>query len=157
MKDSLAKAKKYALKLLSYKNRSEKELKDRLNKKGFSESVASSTLKYLKEVGLINDFYLAKVLKEEALTRRLLSQNGAKRFLLNKGIPNDIIDTIFDKNEQTDINNARKIVDKKLKILKSQPPQIIKKRLYNLLLGKGYSYETIMKILKEKNLFEEEQ
>ncbi len=156
MKDSLANAKKYALKLLSYKNRSEKELKDRLNKKGISESVASSTLKYLKEAGFINDFYLAEVLKEEALTRRLLSQNGAKRFLLNKGIPHDIIDTIFDKNEQTDINNARKIVDKKLKILKSRSPQVIKKRLYNTLLRKGYSYETIMKVLKEKNLFEEE-
>lgn len=156
MKDSLANAKKYALKLLSYKNRSEKELKDRLNKKGISESVASSTLKCLKEAGLINDFYLAEVLKEEALTRKLLSQNSAKRFLLNKGIPNDIVDIIFDKNEQTDIDNARKIVEKKLKILKSQPPQVIKKRLYNILLRKGYSYETIMKILREKNFFEEE-
>ncbi len=156
MKDSHAKIKKYALKLISYKSRSEKELKDRLKRKGICESVVSSTLEYLKELGLVNDFYLAQVLKEEALTRKLLSQNGAKKFVLNRGIPKDIVDIIFDTDEQIDTDNARKIVDKKLKILKSQPPHIIKRRLYHLLLRKGYSYETIMKVLKEKNFFEED-
>lgn len=157
MKDSHAKAKKYALKLISYKSRSEKELKDRLKRKGISESVICSTLEYLKEVGLVNDFYLAQVLKEEALTRRLLSQNGAKKFVLNRGIPKDIVDIIFNIDEQVDTDNARKIVDKKLKILKSQPPHVINRRLYNFLLRKGYSYETIMKILKERNFFKEDQ
>lgn len=151
MKDSHVNAKQYALKLLSYRSRSEKELISRLRRKGINESVAFSTISYLKDIGLINDFSLAEALKREALSTKLLSQNGAKIFILNRGISRDIVDMIFSKDENTDFDNARKFVNKKLKILRGYSKEVIRRRLYNLLSRRGYSIETIMKVLKEKN------
>jgi regulatory protein len=156
LKDSHVKAKQYALKLLSYRGRSEKELTTRLKIKGINESVASLTVGYLKDIGLIDDFSLAETLKREALTAKLLSQNAAKKYVLNRGIPHDIVDIIFSKDEDADFDNARRIAEKKLRILKDYPYKVAKRRLCNLLSRKGYSYETIMKVLKERNFNEED-
>ena len=45
--------------LLNYRSRSEKELRERLEKKGFSENHIASTLKHLKEAGYLDDHALA--------------------------------------------------------------------------------------------------
>lgn len=146
------KARQYAFKLLSYRGRSEKELKERLIKKGITKTVASSTIKYLKHLGLIDDMALAETLKREALTTKLLSQNGARRFILNRGIPREIVNQILSNDGNEDLENARKLVDKKLKAFKDYSLDTVKRRLYNLLLRRGYSFETINTVLKEKKL-----
>jgi regulatory protein len=146
------KAKQYAFKLLSYRGRSEKELKERLIKNGITKTVASSTIKYLKHLGLIDDMALAETLKREALTTKLLSQNGARRFILNRGIPYEIVNQILSNDENKDIENARRLVDKKLKAFKDYSSETAKRRLYNLLFRRGYSFETINKVLKENKL-----
>lgn len=149
MIDFQNKAKEYAFKLLSYRGRSEKELKERLIKKGFSKALVSSTVKNLKDLGLINDSSLAETLKREALSIKLLSQKGARNFLYSRGIPHEIINQVLDYNEAVDINNARRLVDKKINTLKNYSPLIIKKRLYGLLARRGYPSDIILKVLKE--------
>ena len=150
------KARQYAFKLLSYRGRSEKELGERLRKKGFTEPVVSSTIDYLKRVGLIDDRALAEVLKRKALTTKLLGHNGVRRFLLEKGIPRDIVDLELSHNENEDIENARILVRKKFKNLKNCSSETAKRRLYNILFRRGYSFDTINKILKDKNIMEED-
>jgi regulatory protein len=149
---NVRKAKKYAFKLLSYRGRSEKELEDRLVKKGFSKTVASSTIGYLKKLGLIDDKTFAEYLKREALTKKLLSHNGAKRFLISRGIPRVIAEEILSNVENADIENAKRLVDKKLKAIINYSPLNKKKKLYNLLCRRGYSRDAIYKVLKENNL-----
>jgi regulatory protein len=149
------KARQYAFKLLSYSGRSEKELGERLRKKGFTEPVISSTINYLKRAGIIDDRALAEVLKRKALTTKLLGHNGVRRFLLEKGIPRDIVDLELSHNENEDIENAGILVRKKLKNLKDCSSETAKRRLYNILFRRGYSFDTINKILKDKNIMEE--
>ncbi|MEW6162133.1 MAG: regulatory protein RecX [Nitrospirota bacterium] len=149
------KARQYALKLLGYRGRSRKELEERLTKKGFSETVVSSTINYLRDVGLIDDRALAEALKREAITTKLFSQYGARKFMLTRGIPREIVDSMFIPDEKEDIENAKRLVDKKLRIMKNYPAEKIKRRLYNLLLRKGYSFETIEAVLKGKKFKED--
>lgn len=156
MRDLRDEARQYAFKLLSYRGRSEKELEGRLIKKGFPETVVFSTINRLKQSGLINDRALAEDLKREAITRKLLSHTGAKRFMCNRGIPREIVDSMFSHDENEDIENAKKLVDKKLRAMENCPAEKIKKRLYNLLLRRGYSFETIKTVLKDKNFNEED-
>ena len=151
------KAKQYSLKLLSYKGRSEKELEERLKKKGIKGDVISSTILYLKNIGLVNDMSLAETLKREALTRKMLSYFGARNFMLRRGIPKSIIDSVLSRDDNTDIENAIKLVDKKLRMLGTYPADTAKRRLYNLLVRRGYSSGTIMKVLKEKMMREEDE
>jgi regulatory protein len=151
------KAKQYSLKLLSYRGRSEKELEERLRKKGVSARGISSTMRYLKDTGLLNDLSLAESLKREALTYRMLSQAGARYFMLRRGIPRSIVDSVLSNDDNIDIDNAVKFVDKKLRVLGKYPAETAKRRLYNLLLRRGYSSGTILKVLKEKIMKEEEK
>ena len=151
------KAKQYSLKLLSYRGRSEKELEERLRKKGVSARGISSTMQYLKDTGLLNDLSLAESLKREALTYRMLSQAGARYFMLRRGIPRSIVDSVLSNDDNRDIENAVKCVDKKLRVLGKYPAETAKRRLYNLLLRRGYSSGTILKVLKEKIMKEEEK
>jgi len=150
------KAKQYSLKLLSYRGRSEKEMEERLRKKGVSARGISSTIRSLKDTGLLNDLSLAESLKREALTYRMLSQAGARNFMLRRGIPRSIVDSVLSNDDNIDIDNAVKFVDKKLRVLGRYPAEIAKRRLYNLLLRRGYSSGTILKVLKEKIVKEED-
>lgn len=155
MKGSRDKATQYALKLLGYRGRSVKELEDRLRGKGIPASAVSSAIRHLKDIGLIDDVSLAESLKREAETTKMLSQKGAKRYLFSRGIPRDIIEMVFSHEDNPDVENAGRLVDKKMKVLGGYPAEIVKRRLYGLLSRRGYSSETILKVLKDKYFMKE--
>jgi regulatory protein len=150
------KARQYALKLLSYRGRSERELEERLIKKGISKAEAFSAIEYLKHAGLIDDKSLAETLKREALTTKMLSRNGARRFMMNRGIPVDIADMVFSETDDTDIDNAARFAEKKFRVLKNYPPETAKRRLYGLLSRRGYSSDTIMTVFRKINFTKED-
>ena len=156
MKDSQNKAKQYALKLLGYRGRSEKELKERLLKKGIPESLVVMTVDHLRRLGYIDDTALAENLKREAIKKKLLSQAGAKKYLLNRGIPRDIVHGIFQQEEAADRETAIQFVQKKMRALGDYPQETVRRRLYNQLLRRGYSSETICAALKDKTINEED-
>jgi len=57
-------AMKSALRLLSYRSRSEREIRDRLSKKGVAADALDSTIGRLREVGLLNDAEFAQSFAE---------------------------------------------------------------------------------------------
>ena len=156
MNDLQNKARQYALKLLSYRGRSERELKARLIRKGVSDSLAVSTVDYLRNLGYLDDVSLAETLKSEAISRKLLSITGAKKYLLERGIPRDIVSRVFLQEEETDRKNAIKYICKKIRTLGQYPEETVRRRLYNQLLRRGYSPETIISALKDKIIHWEE-
>ena len=114
-----------------------------------------STIKYLRQIGLIDDMLLAESLKREAMSIKLLGQHGARRLMLHRGIPQHIVDVVLHLYEKEDIFNAQKLVDKKLRSLETYPLEKARRRIYNLLLRKGYSYEIINKVMRYKNFKED--
>ncbi|NWF97928.1 MAG: RecX family transcriptional regulator [Nitrospirae bacterium] len=145
MKDSQNKIKQYALKLLSYRARSEKELKERLKNKGFPENDIFTVTEHLKELGFINDNLLAESLKRDASERKLLSSDGIKKYLLQKGIPKNVIKSVCNGNDNEDLDNAIKYLLKKFRKSGFYPDEKTKKKLYNQLLRRGYSPDIIFK------------
>lgn len=152
MKDSLVEAKKYALRLLRYRDRTEKEIKERLSKKGFNDKHINFVIESLKEAGLINDIKYAISIKENALKRKFLSFKSAKYYAMHKGLSKEIVEQIFNEDFNNDVNNARRLIAKKMKIMDEYPRETKLKKLYNLLLRKGYSNDIIQKVLREINL-----
>jgi regulatory protein len=148
LKDLQNKARQYALKLLSYRGRSEKELKERMTRKGFSDTLISSTIDHLRNLGFVNDVSLAESLKREATANKFFSRNGARRYMLNRGIPRDVIHTVCGQDREEDLQNAQRYIEKKFRLLKTFPPATVKRRLYAQLLRRGYSPETISTVLK---------
>lgn len=157
MTDSAPDARKYAFRLLGYRSRSEKELRERLKKKGFSESAITSTLKHLKEHGYIDDHALALNLKYQAFNSKLLGHNRAKMFLSGRGLPGEIVDAALQYDEEAEIEKIQKLIDKKLKTMGNYLDKKNEKRLWDFLVRKGYSFSTIRKACQNlKKIGEEE-
>jgi len=151
------KARRYAIKLLSYRGRSENELEERLREKGISESVIHKTIRYLRDAGLVDDVSLAETLRREAFSTKMYSQYAARRFLLQRGIPHDITDTVLQGDRNDDLSNARRLADKKLRILRNYPLMTAKRRLYYLLSRRGFSPEIIRTVCNEIQFQKEEK
>ena len=84
----------YAFRLLKYRLRSEYELRQRLKKRGFPESVISETLLFLKDKGLVDDSEFARIWVESRI-KRPLGIYRLKQELRTKGIDRGLIDEVI--------------------------------------------------------------
>lgn len=133
----------YALKLLSYRGRSERELINRLSIKGYTDEDIRKSLEELKDMGLIDDRKTALDFKNYAKETKKLGSMGIRNFLLSRGISVDVIEEICNDNDEEE--DAYKLIQKRIRNLEDEKA---KKRIYSLLQRRGYSFETISKVLK---------
>ena len=146
---------RYAYRLLSYRDRSEKELTDKLKWKGFSAEIIQQTINHLSEKGFINDTALALSLRRIAEDARLLGNRGVRIFLHRRGIPEELIRDVFTGDDPDEIIRANKVVSKKLKAIENYSDEEIKKKMWRFLVRKGYSFDTINKILRQFKIKED--
>jgi regulatory protein len=143
---------RYAFRLLSYRGRSERELNDRLKRKGFTEETVLNTISHLKDNGFIDDVELALTLKSSAQENKLLGNEGIKGFLRQRGISEETIGNVITDEDTDEILRAKKLVDRRLKTMENYPVFEMKKKLWRLLARKGYSFDTIKKVVKQVNV-----
>lgn len=147
-------AKRCAFRLLSYRARSGRELRERLEKKGFSGEEVSRTLVYLKKAGFIDDAALAADLKRQALDQKHLGYAAARQFMRKRGLSREIIDSALGYDEDAEIGNARKLLDKKSKTMGNYLTKKDKKRLYDFLARRGFATAVIGKALGDLSFCE---
>jgi SOS response regulatory protein OraA/RecX len=122
-------------------------MRERLLKKGFPEDTVSGTLEYLKQTGLIDDAALAANLKRLALDQRHLGYGAARQFMQKRGLPRELIGQTLGYDEETELANARKLLDKKCRTMGNYLTKKDKKRLYDFLARRGYLPVVIGKVL----------
>jgi regulatory protein len=143
-KGSPSEARKYALRLLSYRARSCSELVGRLQQKGFSREEAERTVGYLKDKGFIEDRDVARELLRYATERKHLGRRGIEMFLRRRGIDRDIISDILSSHTvDVDRVSAMKYVKRRLGALDSLPDETVKRRISAALRRRGFSAEVI--------------
>lgn len=144
-----------ALRLLSYRWRSEKEMTERLRMKGFGDPAINGVILRLKSGGFLDDRRLASSLKTYAGESKHLGILGIRRFLAGRGVPRDIIKEVTGDIEEEE--SARRLVEKKLATWRRESssglhaqltPGMIRK-LYGILSRRGYLAETIRRTLKQ--------
>ena len=155
MTGSAAKARSYALTLLRYRGRSEKELRDRLRKKGYQQEDIDAAVLNLRDSGFLDDEALAENLKRQAMTNRLLGFDGARRFMQQRGLPRQIIDRALTYDEETELRSIEKLIDKKQRTIEKYPEPKRTRSLVGFLMRKGYPLHIIRKALKNRYLHEE--
>lgn len=122
-----------AFHFLSFRSRSEKEMRDFLSK---NELEAEDTIIRLKELDLINDAKFTKEFVNRTKGKKLLSIE-----LKRKGIPEEVIsDQLSVINE---IELAEKFLNKKKNI---KDDEQVKRLLY----ARGFSWDTIEKVIKKR-------
>lgn len=131
------------LNLLSFRLRSEWELRDYLKRKECPQAVTEKILNKLSINGFVNDEQFAKRWVENRRLMKATSRRKLAQELQQKRIPRDIIEAVLaDDKEATDEREVlRELVEKKRH---RYPDQI---KLMQYLARQGYNYEDIKNVL----------
>jgi regulatory protein len=142
-------AKTCALKLLSYRSRSRKEIFDRLKSKGFSVIEIENTIHFLENTGLVSDEALTKELFRFSVERKSLGKKGIETLLSRRGIDKELIHKeLSTYTNDIEAESAARFAEKKIKSLNKYPKEIIRRRLWGMLQRRGFSAEVINKVIE---------
>jgi regulatory protein len=138
--------KQKAFKLLGRRLHSEKELRTKLNQKGYEKDLIDVVIEELHSKNYLNDYEFAKQFAEENIKNKLWGQIKIESELVKKGVKREIIsevlkDKFFDGNS---LESAVILVNKKLKTFlgKKIDDKKLKLKLLSFLISRGYDYET---------------
>lgn len=139
----------HALNLLSYRQRSEKEIYLALKRKGFEENYIRYSINYCMENNYLNDKDFAISFINDKLNLNKLGPERIRYELNLKGISKDIIDDllIIDFDEQYE--TAMELAQKKLPSYRKDDSNTIYRKLSGFLQRKGYSYDVISKVIRQ--------
>lgn len=140
-----------ALRYLSRRLHSVKELRLKLIRKKFEQEFIDKIINELIEKGFLNDFQFASEFAEHK--SREWGKEKLKSELIRKGIGREIIDQILLNNlsEENDYINAKKLAAKKYKILsgRKSDDKKIREKVFSFLIYKGYDYELSKNVTEE--------
>ena len=146
--DPVAAAREIALRRLSVRARSRKELTQDLKSRDVPADAAAEVLDRFAEVGLINDAAFAQEWVESRGRR-----SGAARLrqeLRLKGVAEeDIADAIAGRGDLADLTNARELATRKAATMKGLDRVVRQRRLTALLARRGYSSAVIRRVIGE--------
>lgn len=143
------KAKQFTFNFLSFRARTEKEIRDRLKKKGFSKKITDEVISDLKRLDLVNDYQFALSWigdrldhkpRGEKLLRIELYRFGIKKELIEKAL-----EEVYPKKNEKEI--AKGLIEKRKKRYENLEERLAKKRMADYLLRRGFSYEVVKEVL----------
>lgn len=160
-----------ALNLLSFRDRTERELSERLRDKGFSEEEIERTIKELKELNYIDDRRYAQNYTQQAGLKNWGSIK-LKQELRKKGIEEELLRDVEEEFKDAD-SELERALNRAKQLVKNEPEswrriweyqsdnrevfenrdeyfkekQRLKAKLGRNLCGKGFEFDTISKAI----------
>lgn len=153
--DPLEKAMQQAARFLSFRPRSESEVRIFLKKKEVESQTIDEVITMFKQNKFIDDNKFAIWWIDQRLSFRPMSTRLLKLELKKKGVADEIVSSSFQQVEEekqivvSDVVQAERIVAQKQKRYQSLPSQEQFEKLAGLLTRRGFSYETIKKVLRK--------
>lgn len=146
--DQLQKARDYAFLLLKFRLRSNREITERLKKKGFDEDTIREAVVFLNEKRFLDDELFAR-LWAESRAKKNLGARRIKEELKAKGIDKSLIEENLKKIKSDYPEEAivREIIEERMKRLKNIEPVKAKSRLYAYLMRRGFSPDIVLENL----------
>lgn len=146
-KDSGEESKAYnqAIRYLSYRPRSEREVRDYLVKKSLDEDMVGQIIGRLQRAGLLNDqeFAAGWVANRQLLRPR--SRRRLEQELMAKGVPGEQIGAaLAGLDPEEELRALMEVIAKKRRLSQYQEPE----KLVGYLARQGYGYELIKKALE---------
>ncbi len=142
-------AKEAAYRLIKYRDRSKKEIAERLRKKGFSEDICGNVIAELKKLGYLDDTRFANALAEDILRFKPAGIEFIRSKLRSKGIPAEMADSVISgvKENYDEVEVAYKLAAAKAKRLTGTETAKAKQRIYNFLARRRFNPDAIREVL----------
>lgn len=138
--DLVGKCLNAALRLLSYRPRSEAEIRTRLSRRFYMETIEGVILR-LRERQMIDDVAFATFWREQRDSFSPRSRRLLKAELRNKGIDRELIDEVLDGID--DEESAYRAAQKRVHTLAKEDYETFKRKLGAFLRRRGFSYEVV--------------
>lgn len=143
--------KNLALYYLSFKQRTEKEIRDYLTKYDLDRDIISKVIKTLKDEKWINDLQYIESVIQQNLHSGDKGPYVLKQKLLQKGIDRKLIDSALENTNFSTV--CRKTAEKVLKRYQGKLPQrALRDKLSQTLTNKGFSYQEVKAAIAEFQL-----
>lgn len=139
----------YSLKFLSYRIRSEKEVRDALRRKKVSIETIEKIIEKLLELRFINDIEFAKLWVEQRTRIKPRSRYVIKMELQEKGIAQSIIDQSLASTEKNELQTAKELVKKYQRRFARYDKDQQKKKFFQLLQRRGFSWDIARETIDE--------
>lgn len=145
-------ARAYLIKLFKHRPRSRYEVLTRLRQKGFSQEIVESVLEQAVRTGIVDDAKFAQLWVEDRLARRPRSRRLLERELRAKGIAPEHIQRAIARAGLDEETLVRQLIAERLPRLHSLDEQTRLRRLAGFLRRRGFSEQTIRRVLKESDM-----
>lgn len=146
--DDLEKTKKAALRLLAFRPRSENELKERLARKSLSAPSIDRVVADLKKDGGLDDERFAKLYALSRIQSRGLGKNRVRQELSRRGLSGAQVARAMQALDDVDEEAlALELARRRLLSMKGLSKDVKRRRLYGVLLRRGFAGPTVFKVL----------
>ncbi len=136
----------YALSVLSRNFKSEKQLRTKMQEKGYDNQFIDNSITKLKQHRYLDDELYSEMLINSKINVSKYGKRRIKETLYEKGISREIIDEkMSDISEEDELERAKSLGAKKLKTLKEEDIKKRKIKLFNYLVNKGFEFSTVKK------------
>ncbi|MFB5088504.1 recombination regulator RecX [Psychrobacillus sp. PGGUH221] len=156
--DEVRKAYNKAINFLSYRMRSEHEVKKKLLTSDFGEAVVLEAIRKLYEHGFLNDESFTKALVATQKKNSKKGPSAIRQELKKKGIEKDLQEEVlatYTEDEQLKI--ARTLTEKIINQNSDKTPRQIKQKVQEALQRKGYNFSIISQAIESFELEKEQE
>jgi regulatory protein len=149
-REEVKKAKIKAVKLLSVRARSRKELDERLKRSGFSTGAIDETLRELERLDLVNDAEFAVLFARTKMAQKPQGKLALSLQLKKKGIEETAIENAIAKAYEgtNESEVAFSLANRKKQQFRNLEEQKAKKRLSDYLLRRGFRFDVVRDVLE---------
>jgi regulatory protein len=142
------KATEAALNFVSYRPRSEREVRDRLRQRAYPSAAIDYAIdkmrgwRYLDDKGFA-EFWVGNRVEHSPRGRRALASE-----LRAKGVDRDVVDEVLDTVDLDEEAAALELARKRLPSLANLDPQVRQRRLSDYLARRGYGWDVVGPVLR---------
>jgi regulatory protein len=144
-----------ALRLLSFRPRTRRQLQERLGARGHPTEVVERVLNDLASSGLVDDVAFARAFVRERLRTRPRGRSVLLAELRARGVSPEAasaaLDDVLSEEPANELDLARRAAAK-FRRRAAEPVPAADRRLYGFLARRGFSSEAIMRIIAEERL-----
>jgi len=151
LKNEIGKSLDCVCHFLSYRPRSEKEIRDYLRKKEVEEKIVEKVVSRVKKLGYLDDLEFVRWWVEQRSTFRPRGKRALRAELRQKGIAPEIIDKILN-SVVDEVSLAQKAIQKKINEYLELPPRKSRQKIAAYLRRRGFSWETIEKVFDKEEI-----
>lgn len=139
--------KEIALRLITNRPRSKKEVRDRMREKGIEESTRERVIDRFEELDLLDDEAFARYWIDQRARFKPRGKPLLRQELRQKGVDQQIVNDLLEETD--DSAAAMQAAEKKVRSLMRYPEDQFRKKLTGFLQRRGFSYQEIREVVDE--------